>query len=394
MTAPMLPRVLCVDDEPNVLNGLARQLHRRFEIVTAIGGAAGLQTIKEQGPFAVVVSDLRMPGMDGIAFLRSVREAAPEAVRVLLTGQADLSAAIAAVNEGHIFRFLSKPCPPDELLKALETSAEQHRLITAERVLLRDTLMGSIQMLLDIMALLSPAAFGRAARTKQYVVELLSSLPLGDRDRWSVEIAAMLSQIGFVSLPPQTIEKLYHGKALIASEQAMLNRLPEVVGQLLNNIPRLEVVRDIMIHQDKRFDGSGPPDNAASGEEIPWGARVLKVVLDFDVLMTQGVSAAQAIVTMRKRAGWYDTEILEKFAKLQEMGWEMEETKLALGELRPGMVFSDDVKSKNGRLLIARGYEVTVSLLEKIRNLSPTIGVSQPLRVFTRKRIRTAEPVR
>ena len=126
-------RVLCVDDEPSILDGLRRELNRRFDVTTALSGAAGLEALEREGPFAVVVSDMRMPGMDGATFLGHVRERAPETVRVLLTGHADLEGAIAAVNQGNIFRFLTKPCPRDILMEALETSARAYHQGVGQR---------------------------------------------------------------------------------------------------------------------------------------------------------------------------------------------------------------------------------------------------------------------
>ena len=171
MATRIEPRVLCVDDEPNVLAGLRRCLRGHFAVTTAVGGAAGLDALRAEGRFAVVVSDLRMPGMDGVAFLSQVRALAPDTVRVLLTGQADLEAAIASVNEGHIFRFLMKPCAPTQLLAAVDAAAEQHRLLTAERELLEQTLHGSIKALTEALALANPTSFGRATRLKQLVGE-------------------------------------------------------------------------------------------------------------------------------------------------------------------------------------------------------------------------------
>ncbi|MGH9362882.1 MAG: HD domain-containing phosphohydrolase, partial [Thermoanaerobaculia bacterium] len=303
--------VLCVDDEPNVLDGLSRQLRGAFAVTTAVGGAAGLGALKSRGPFAVVVSDLRMPGMDGVAFLKCVREAAPETVRVLLTGQADFASAVAAVNEGNIFRFLLKPCPGELLTKSLNDAAEQYRLITAERVLLRDTLVGSMKMLIELLALASPTAFGRAIRARQYVAEC--SAGLGSCDSWHLDVAAMLSQVGCMTLPPTTLEKLHAGEPLAAAEEAQVERLPEVAEQILANIPRLEPVREILRYLRKNYDGGGVPAGAARGEAIPWGARVLRVVLDFDKLRTHVLPEAQVFGKLRERAGDYDPAILEAF---------------------------------------------------------------------------------
>ena len=125
MTPESLPRILCVDDEQNVLDGLMRTLRTSYSVETALGGAAGLDKIRTTDSFAVIVSDYRMPHMSGAEFLAAAREIAPDAVRVLLTGQAGLDGAIAAVNEGHIFRFLTKPCPTDVLIKSLNGCVKQ-----------------------------------------------------------------------------------------------------------------------------------------------------------------------------------------------------------------------------------------------------------------------------
>jgi len=133
-------RILCVDDEKNVLEGLARTLRNLYEIDSATSGPEALEILKRSGHFAIVISDLRMPAMTGVDFLALARHIAPDTVRVLLTGQGDLPSAISAVNDGNIFRFLTKPCPTDSLVKSLAACAEQYKLITAERVLLEQTL--------------------------------------------------------------------------------------------------------------------------------------------------------------------------------------------------------------------------------------------------------------
>jgi EAL domain-containing protein (putative c-di-GMP-specific phosphodiesterase class I) len=132
------PRVLLVDDDARILSGLRRQLHRQYEVSTAPGGDQGLEALHADGPFAVVISDMRMPGMDGATFLSRVRELSPRTTRVLLTGQTELSTAIRAINDGQVFRFLDKPCQPKVLERALqeavaryETARDEHGLSTA-----------------------------------------------------------------------------------------------------------------------------------------------------------------------------------------------------------------------------------------------------------------------
>lgn len=129
-------RILCVDDEPQVLAGLETILGRKYDVRTATSGLLGLQALTDEGPFTVVVSDYRMPGMDGAEFLAEVRKATPDTLRILLTGQASLDGAIAAVNSGNVFRFLTKPCAPADLVGALDDAIDQARLVATDRDLL------------------------------------------------------------------------------------------------------------------------------------------------------------------------------------------------------------------------------------------------------------------
>src|SRR5208282_234032 len=125
----MSEKILFVDDEPVLLQGYQRLLHKEFQVTTAVGGAAALTMIQHMGPFAVVLSDMRMPGMNGVEFLLKVKTLAPDAVRIMLTGAAELKTAIDAVNEGNIFRFLSKPSNKEILVKTLTDALAQHHLV-------------------------------------------------------------------------------------------------------------------------------------------------------------------------------------------------------------------------------------------------------------------------
>jgi response regulator RpfG family c-di-GMP phosphodiesterase len=376
------PHILCVDDEPSVLDGLGRTLRRRFRLEVATEPQAALELIKGSEPFAAVVSDLRMPGMDGVTFLARVRESFPDTVRILLTGGGDLQAAIAAVNQGHIFRFLTKPCPSDVISSALDAAAEHYRLVTAERVLLEQTLQGSIETLSGILALAQPAAFGHATRARQRVRELLDHFKISER--WPVEVAALLSPIACVTLPPQTADKLYHGQALSDAEQKMVARLPQVTEDLLAPIPRLESVRAILRSYPRRYEESSTSLDESGQPVIEWGSHALKIVLDYDALERQGLPTADALKTMRGRRDWYDPALFEAFAQMRGSRDGAEIREVSLNQVELGMVFAEDVRTLKGLLLIARGQEVNSSLLERIKNFSSGFGVKEPLRVIVR----------
>jgi len=380
-TARRRPSILCVDDDERLLAGLGRVLHARFNVTIANSGHQAIEALKDPGHFSVIVSDMRMPGIDGTQVLRHAAEIAPYTVRVLLTGQADLDDAIAAVNEGHIFRFLTKPCSPKTLMDGLTAAVEQHRLLIGERVLLERTLHGSIKTLTDILALAYPAAFGRATRARTAVVELTKHFDV--KNRWIVEVAAMLSQIGCVTLPADTAAKVYDGQDLSFAEQALVGRLPAIAAELLANIPRLEPVIEILRYQQKQYDGGGTPSDDTRGEAIPWGARALKVALDYDVLVSQDVGLLAALQIMGDRAGWYDPVILDAFADVWASVWSgVQIVEVPLADVQPGMIFAEDVMTRTGALLVSHGQDVTPSLASRLRNLSADLLPLTPVKVM------------
>jgi response regulator RpfG family c-di-GMP phosphodiesterase len=372
--------VLVVDDDPDLLAFASRSLRsERFTISTASSGAAALALLRTESPFAVIVSDLRMPEMDGVALLQHARECSPDTVRVLFTGELDMECAIAAVNKGAIFRLILKPCSRFNLALILNAAAEQYRLVTAERVLLEQTLHGSIQALTDILSLAAPAAFGRASRLRQTVRSLADAFQLSAS--WHIEVAAMLSQVGYVTLPDSTMEKLNQGEPLNEAEQEMIRHLPAVVEQLLGNIPRLEPIREVLRFQDQHLYGGGPPSGTPDVNTIPWAARALKLALDLDALESEGIPLSLAFDTLRGREGCYDREILEKLAEIRNSEQRSHVRELPLAKLRPGMILAQNVRTTKSVLFIARGQEVTASMLEKLRNFAPGSFGDEAIRV-------------
>jgi len=376
----MVEKILLVDDDRNLLTSYQRQLRGKFRLDTAEGGKQGLAAVSSDGPYAVIVSDMRMPGMDGIQFLNRAREIAPDSVRMMLTGNAELDIAMEAVNEGNIFRFLTKPCHPDALTKSLTAGIEQYRLITVERELLEKTLRGSIKVLTELLALANPEAFGRSSRIKRYVRE--TALCMGVPDVWQLETAAMLSQIGCVTLPQEALRKLYQGKELTGEEAQLFDMHPIVASDLLVNIPRLQEICEIIAYQEKHFDGSGVPRDSRRGQDIPLGARVLKIVLDLDMLETRGSSKAEALAQLKQRSGWYDPAVVAVLEEAIGVERRYERRRVFVKELAETMIFAEDVRSARGVLLISRGNEVTRTLSERLKNLSRTAEIREPIQVL------------
>ena len=368
------PNVLCVDDEPRVLEGLAMHLRRQFTVYRATSGKQGLAELAEHGPFAVVLSDMRMPEMNGAEFLSQVHTSAPDTVRMLLTGYADIEVAASAINDGQVFRFLVKPCPPERLRLAFSAALHQYRLITAERELLEHTLRGSVEALVNVLALVHPQAFGRAVRLRELACAVAAEFGL--TNSWQLEVASMLSQLGMVVLPDETLRRLLSGKELTEAELGMVKRAPKVTDDLVGKIPRLDAVREIMSAVD---DASRP--NGYSLEKASIEHRILAAVNDLDILESQGMSAQTALDTLRGREHRYDPEILDALGRARKLCWHGKVREIAASEARVGMVMADDVRTDTGVLVMARELHLASGAVDRLRNY-PRGVLREPLRVI------------
>ena len=289
--------VLFVDDDENILDSFQRNLCEYVHVATAVGGEQGLKMISENDPYAVIVSDLRMPEMDGVEFLTHAKDRSPNSARMLLSGNVDLEAAIQVVNEGQIFRLLTKPCAPDLLLRAVESAINQYRLVMAEKELLQSTLRGTIKVLTDILSMADPESFERTVVMSEGVRKIAEALEV--EKVWEVELAWMLSQIGTVSIPPEIHLKKRSGQQITKQEEEIVSQAPEIASQLLGNIPRLESITKIIAYHGKRYDGTGYPKDVVKAEDIPLGARILKVIFDLSELETKGTLRSDALRRMK-----------------------------------------------------------------------------------------------
>ncbi len=373
-------KILFVDDEVNVLDAFKRQLRKRFHFDTALGPEEGLLSVSKKGPYAVVVSDLKMPKMNGIEFLSKVKEMAPDTVRIMLTGHGDLNNAMEAVNEGNIFRFLTKPCPVDSLSKALTAGLEQYRLIRSEKELLENTLKGSIKVLTDLLAIANPEAFGRSSRVRELSKKVAAYMGIGDT--WQIETAALLSHIGFITIPEETLYKIYKNEELTGEELQLFQMHSLISSDLIKNIPRLEGVAEIIAFQEKLFNGSGLPLDHPGGEKIPLGARILKVALDYDSLQSSGNSPSECISELNSRNGYYDPEVLKALEMTLGLQVKYELKLVTVGQLRTGMIIGEDIRSLKGRLLVTKGQEITQALIERLKNFSRISAIKEPLKVL------------
>jgi response regulator RpfG family c-di-GMP phosphodiesterase len=369
MSEPKLPRILCVDDEPNLLAALERNLFGEFEVVTADGGEAGLAAIAEGPPFAAIMSDMRMPGMDGATFLAAARALAPDSVRLLLTGQTDATSAIAAVNQGAIFRFLCKPCPTEELVAALEQAVALHRATVLERDLLETTLAGTTRMLTEVLSMVAPWAFQRSAQLQACVSHVTAKLPWPNR--WTVEVAAALSHIGCVSVPGDVIQREIAGDTLSEQEQQLVDGHPLVAHRLLAAIPRMQGVAEIV-----RYQSLPPPADADA--EVIRGAQLLRASLLLVRSLARKLPLAQAVQQLRQVEPPLPRDLIDALADLQ-LNTRSGIRKAKVSDLVPGWRLEQDVVSKRGMMLLAHGSELSLTSILALRNLQAAGAIVEPL---------------
>ena len=340
---------------------------KRLAVDTALGGEAGLAAIQDRGPYSVVISDMRMPGMDGMQFLTRVQQAAPETVRMLLTGYSDIETVMNAVNRGQVFQYLAKPCEPQTLAQAVALGLSQYRLIRAEKELLENTLMGAIEVLTDVLSAVSPEAFARSSRIARYVRHLAARFQL--RPAWYYQAAAMLSQLGCITLDPELLQAAYLGTRLSPEDRSRYEAHATVAQALLANVQRLEPVAWMVGQQFSATSQKPPRTPHLSEEDMLLGAKLLRAASSFESLRMKGVSGAEAILRLRHRAE-FDPKLIDALAELQEDDSIMELRRIALTEIKVGTILQQNVRNRGGVLIVAKGQEVTQPVLLRLQHFS------------------------
>ncbi|MDF7801746.1 response regulator [Pontiellaceae bacterium B1224] len=369
--------VLFVDDEQNVLDGIRRQLRKQFSVETALGPDEGLARLRADTEYAVVVSDMRMPGMNGIEFLNHAQRISPNTVRMMLTGNADQQTASDAVNKGSIFRFLNKPCSPELLTESLSAGIRQYELINAEKELLEKTLTGSIEALVDILALSNPAAFSRAERIKYFVVKTADVLQI--KNRWQLEVSAMLSHIGYVTIPTEIMEKTLAGEALEVPEQEMLAEHSKDACHVLDKIPRLEMVSSIIALKDAvRAEDT-------EDDLIVLGAQILRCASDYDEQLARGTSPAQAMQNMKNNHTSYNSRVLAALEGIEPPQLQKTIELIPIHELRLGMILAADIRSTNDVMIVSKGQSVSRLMRRRLENFLQQKTISEKVRVYTER---------
>lgn len=387
----MSERVLLVDDEPRLLDGLRRTLRGRYLLVTAGSGAEGLDvlanSVAEGDPIPVVVSDMMMPGMNGADFLAKAREVVPDIVPMILSGQADLTSTISAVNNANLFRFLTKPCDPDDLGRALDAALRQAQLVRAEKELLEKTLGGAVDVLTEVLSMASPQASRRTARMRAVVAAVAQALGLDDD--WRLPIAAMLSQVGCLAVPGPVLDKVDAGTALSPLEEEMVAGHPATGRRLLERIPRLEEVAQWVGAQPLSAEAVRSGAAFAGRPELPYDQATHPMVEPQDVVVA--VAALLTVVdsgdvvehAAHELVRWFPRTLLESAtAAIRELVPRGYPKEVGARQLLAGMVLMEDCLASTGMVLIRKGERVSDVLVERIANFARSIGVVEPIKVL------------
>lgn len=356
--------VMWVDDDRDLLVLIGRWLGHDYELYSYADAREALAALKvgKVEP-AVIVADMNMPGMDGAGFLALAADASPHAVRMMFTGAEDQVTAQKAVNEGHVFRFLTKGVDIGVIRQTVDDAVHEYAQREAERRVLEDTTIGAVRALMDVLAMTQPAAFGRATRIRQTVAGMAQTAGLKS---WQVELGATLSQLGCIALPSMVMERIAEGREVAPVYEKMFLEHPRVGAELIRKIPRLQPIADIVLFQHKHFTGGGFPEGGRARNSIPLGSRMLKVAVDYDRLMVAGVDVSAALTRMRSRDGWYDNTMLDHLEHSRTASPLERRIVVSIAEMQAGMVLAERVETEDGVIVATEGQAVTQVLAARL----------------------------
>lgn len=403
--------ILFVDDEQNILNSLTRVFRREgYDILTAGSGEEGLEKIKAN-KVAVVVSDHRMPGMEGVEFLSKVKEISPSTIRFMLTGYADIKSVIGAINNGEVYRYITKPWNDDDLKLTIRGGFEHYRIVEENKVLheltarqnaelfslnqgleakvaektrkIRENFFGFVRLFADLMELYDQHVGGHSKRVAALSRGLADKIGLKPGEVDMVETAALLHNIGLIGIPRDILEK--EEQYLQENEKALLKQNPILSQDLLSSIGELKPVGNIIRSHMEKYDGKGYPDGI-KGTDIHIGARIIAVCKLFDgmsLFPSKKPLAEVFEIIKNERGKGLDPAVVDMFFELLKEYKEedihsiapipsgiKQDVTVQITAAKPGMVLAKNLVTGSGRLLITKGTTLTVPLIEKVKNFN------------------------
>lgn len=359
-------RILMVDDDPDMLKAVTRRLEKYYEVVTANCGDEGLEKIDREGPFPVVVSDMQMPGMDGIRFVQRARRKSPLSVFIMLTGQVSEQTTLRAMNEGQIFRFITKPCSHEDLLATLEASWRQYHLVNAEKQLLQKTLVGAVDAIVNIFETVMPDGMIRSTSLQQ-IVDLVQDR-LRIQKRWEYALASKLALLGY-GLVGRSLEDVVSQPHFSEDdEHDLLEKACSKSAEILSKIPRLKTTADIIAKAAESTGVISTLTPISDSEVVQVGATLLRVALEWEAAKRLGLTHNDAIANVRRKLPELHPEAAYCLEDFHFEFLQARHQKIPVYDLKVGMVIHKGIFSQDGRVLISEGRRLTKPLLEKLNN--------------------------
>ena len=380
---PNRQTVLIVDDDAAARATLEALLTPMdVDLITAADGEEAIRRASSDLPDLILL-DVMMPKMDGFTVCRTLRAHAKTSgiPVVMVTALDDRESRLSGIEAG-ADDFLTKPIDKLELRARVRTTLRlnRYRREVEQRKRALETMEGSIEIMQDLLSLVDSETFGRARRLREMASRLgkvLDYTPL-----WELTIAASLCQLGQVVVPMDIRQKAADGERLNATESRMLTRVPKTGARLLHHVPAFAGVAELVLWQDKRFDGTGFPFEPCTGEDIPLGARILHLLRAVLDLEAGGLSKQAALAACRAKAGHFDPRLIETALEVfveDASGSHL----VTLMELQSGMITRSPIKEQNGRLLVGPGIEITEALVRRLSFIHETRGLSEPFDVQT-----------
>ena len=367
------------------MNLFSSVLKDRYGVETARSGEEALQMLKTDAGFSVIVSDVYLPGISGIDLLKQCAKLTPDTVRISLTGSPDRDTVVESVNEGNVFRFVSKPVRVDVLAEIIEAAVQRYEGQRVERDLMETTVRTSVTLLLEVLATLDPASFELSQRVRSSVRQFarFTRLP----NVWELELAASLARIGTVALPPDIVRKAGRKQPLTAREAELFGQVPHLGSQLLKQIPRMDRVAQSIRYQAKNFDGSGTPHDGLARSSIPLGARLVRLFTDRALLEVDRVVGEEAYQAMLARSGAYDPALLEASFRhfpdniLSAAVVDQNVRTVVAEDLQPDATLVAEIRNTDGMLLVAAGTRLTPLIVQRVQTHVSVGSVKGPFSV-------------
>lgn len=386
-----LCRLLLVDDTPTNLAVLKETLAPEgYNLVFANSGEKALEIAPKTMP-ELILLDIMMPGIDGLETCRKLKadSKTSKIPIIFITAKKEVEDIVEGFKAGGV-DYITKPFQQEEVCARVRTHLDLVRLkksveeqYTRVREVLEKTLSGSVGLMTEILSSFDPDLYEHATHLKELARELAVTLKV--KNSWELEIAAMLAPIGYVSIPQEVIAKFKAGSNLKKDEQIVLASVYESGSQSLARIPHLKQVSKIVLYLGKYYNGEGVPSDSVVKKNIPYGARILKILGDMLKFEGQGNNRIQALDLMRSPRGRYDPDILEAVyrhfvAQVTDVKIEDDNSiAISIKQLKAGHVLSRSVFSMGGENLLVEGTKVSKMKLDLLLNHSKLNGLKEPL---------------